>query len=247
MLPSLYACSIEERPSQISIIYDKEKEPVFIQWDVKEGVLPDLLMVANIYVANVTPHWGPVLALQNAQSVISMAPGFQKLLSSIDHVSCTNTVFVFMYGEEYVSMSMKEYPVAHDFYLPLHPELPISPQRQILPLNVVKRQVAFYLVNATANFKAIRVCLPGMRIVNVICPPPSVADPLKFKYYLLYVNMLKEVTSQLGIENLMPPRETVNQDGLLRSEYVADLVHGNTLYGVKVIEQINDFLGRGAQ
>ena len=246
MIPVLDACSIDERREQISIIYDKEKEPAFLEWNTKEGILPDRLKVANIYVGNFVPHWGAVLALQTAPAIINIAPGFQNLLKTIDSVGGKSILFVFMHGEEYVSMSGKEDSVPHDFYMPWHPELPVSPERQVIPLDVIKRQVAFYLTKAVANFNAIRSCLVGMRVVNVVCPPPASINATNLKYYLLYVKMLNEAIRPLGIESLMPPPETVTPEELLKPEYVGDLVHGNTLYGSRVIAQMNELLQEGA-
>jgi hypothetical protein len=213
--------------------------------DIKSGVLPDRVKVANIYIANTAPYWGPVLAAQTGPTTIGIAPGFVKLLSSIDPENGKSVVFTFMHGEEYVSMSTKEYAEPHDFYMPSRPDLPISPQRQVIPLAVIEKQVAFYLTKTVANFKAMRSYHPGLRIVNVVCPPPSNEDRMRLKYYLLYVQMLNDALLPLQVESLLPPPETVSQEGLLRPEFVGDLVHGNTWYGSKVVAQMKELLPLG--
>ena len=258
--PVLDACSAENGQS----IYS-EQEPAFIDWRTKPGTFAVPVKAANIYVGQYSPHWGPTLAVQTEPTVIRIAPGFQSLLASIDRGDAGNVVFVFMKGEEYYHMAGAD-SVPHDFYLPWHPELGISPQLQVVPLEIVQREVAYYLTDAIAAFNAIYSLLPGTRIVNVICPPPTdlesyakvIYDPSKLpgqalkysvrlKYYLLYRKMLQEAVALRGIESLLPPAETVRPDGPLRPEFVGDGFHGNLLYGSHVCAQMNELLTTGAR
>lgn len=241
-------------------------EPSFVDWATKTDVLPQSVKTASIYIRQIGPHWGMVPAVRLEPTVVGMAPGFRKLLESIDQQDGQSTLFTFMYGEEHIYMGRRQHEARHDFEIPWRPDLPIRPHRQVIPLDVIERGVAHYLAKAIANFMAIRACCPTLRVVNVVCPPPArtgiTGDPediaveddpvaardhdaVRLKYYLLYAKALMEAAQPLGIESVMPPPETIGADGLLLPEYARDGVHGNALYGRLVAAQMNELLPAG--
>lgn len=240
-------------------------EPSFIDWDVKPDILPDRVKAASIYTAHTGPYWGTVLARQMGPSVVGMAPGFRKLLESIDGDHARTTLFVFMYGHEHLHMWQREHHAPHDFYLPWRPDLPLLPHRQVVPLDVIEREVEQYLEMAKANFMAIRATCPALRVISVVCPPPPGVDvkaeappegqgraalddaPTRFKYYLLYAKALSKAVQALGIESMMPAPDTLDADGFLMEEYGLDTLHGNEKYGSRVAAQMNEILQAGAQ
>jgi hypothetical protein len=241
------------------------EEPAFTDWDIKPEILPDRVKATSIYIRQTGPHWGMVPAVEIQPSIVGMVSGFRKLLESIDGTDARTTLFVFMYGEEHVHMSRRQHDVPYDFYLPWRPDLPVLPHRQVVPLDVVEKEVAHYLAKAKANFMAIRACWPGLRVVNVVCPPPPAVDvevevgpedlassvpnnyPARLKYYLLYTKTLNEAVLPLGIESLMPPPDTLDTEGFLLAQYAHDGVHGNAGYGNRVLAQINEVFQAGAR
>jgi hypothetical protein len=251
--PVLDACSINGIDEQLSKIAN-DKAPEFADWNMKPGLLPAPVKAASIYIRQIGAHWGLVPAQLTGPQVIGVVPGFQSFLESIDSTGHGTVLIAFMYGEEYIQMSKRPYNAPHDFQVPWRPDLVLAPQRQIIPLEIVERQVALHLTKSIANFEAIRCFHPHLRIINAICPPPGECgdggEPgqrfQSLKYYLLYVNALQAAAARRGIETLLPPAETLTSDGLLRAEYMDDGVHGNKLYGGQVVAQINDLLLQGA-
>lgn len=253
MRPVLDACSVNGMDEQLSKIAN-ENAPQFADWEIQPGALPGPVKAASIYIRQIAPHWGAVPAQMTAPEVVGLVPGFQRFLESIDSRDPGHTLFVFMYGEEYLHMANGPYDVPHDFLLPWRADLALAPRRQVLPLEVVEKQVAWHLGRAIANFEAIRCFHPRLRIVNVICPPPdecgAASDPgrhaQRLKYYLLYVKALRAATERRGIETLLPPAAALGADGSLLAAYVDDGVHGNKAYGARVVAQMRDLLLQGA-
>jgi hypothetical protein len=250
--PVIDACSLNGIDEQLSNIVN-ESAPEFVNWDIPEDMLPCQVKVANIYIRQTALHWGQTPAQLLSPSVIGMVPGFQKLLQSVESTTLGNILFAFMYGEEYVQMGTRAFNTQHDFELPWRRDLAIAPHRQVIPLEIIEKQVTLHLVKSIANFYAIRSLHPHLRIVNVICPPPSYAGnkvggnrhSVHFKYYLLYVKLLQAALAPIGIESLLPPSEALTVDGLLASDYVGDDVHGNKRYGEQVLAQIKDMVFQG--
>jgi hypothetical protein len=263
--PVLDAVSANGLSEQLDKIRGSE-EPSFVEWATKTGILPDQVKTASIYIRQIAPHWGSVPAVQIEPTVVGMVPGFRTLLESIDQDDERNALVMFMYGEEHIYMGRRQHDARHDFYIPWRPDLPVRPHRQVIPLDVIGREVSHYLVKAIANFMAIRAVCPTLKVINVVCPPPSRTgatddpddvvqeddpalardhDSVRVKYYLLYAKALMEALLPLGVESLMPPMDTVGADGLLRPEYAHDGVHGNALYGSRVAAQISDVLLAG--
>ena len=246
VIPVLDACSANGCAEQWPKL-ENERAPEFVEWRIRPGAMPSQLSVAYIYIKQIAPHWGVVPARMLEPTVLGIAPGFQSLLNSINATLSDSILFTFMYGQEYVNMAQRTYNTPHDFQLPWRHDLIISPERQVLPYEIIQRQTAFHLLDSIANFKAIRITHPNLRIFNVICPPPGQADNfdnsgrqlLLLKYYLLYVKEISSFTKSIGIQTLVPPAESLTQDGYLKKEYIKDGVHGNNNYAELQVKQIS--------
>jgi hypothetical protein len=246
MAPVLQACSAEDALAQKQSIQDNA-EPVFIDWQTNT---PEnntrTIKAANIHISRFSPYWGPVLSKLANPARIEIAPGFQKLLASIDTHSPNNILFVFMRGEEHFHLGLKDHQVPFDFYLPWRPELQITKHKQVIPLHVIEKQVRAATQQSIVDFYAIKILCPHLRIINVVCPPPvpqlnEQNVSTRVKYYDLYVKILSESIASQGIESLPPPPSTITPEGLLDKQYHAsgaDRIHGNQLYGSKVWAQI---------
>lgn len=246
--PVLDACSANGIAEQLPELMS-ERAPAFMDWDAKPGVLPQKIKAASIYIRQIAPHWGMVLAKMTDPGVVGVAPGYQNLLASID-TAPESTLFVFMNGEEYHHMSIRSYNVPYDFEVPWRTDLAFTPGRQVVPLEIVEKSANYFLQGAIANFYALRTFLPGLRIVNVICPPPSDAGEMdvpathfvRLKNYLVYAKILREATERAGIKTLSPPAEALTEEGLLQKRYMEDPVHGNRSYGELVVAQMRNLL-----
>ena len=259
IMPVLCACSTDPEKAWSAfgeIIRDKA--PHFFEWPTAEDILPCAVKVASIYIAHVAPYWGPTLAMESDDSGLGCSPQFGELLKSIPQADSADSLFVFMHGEEFIHICRRAYSDAYDFYLPERPDLSIRAGRQIIPLEVIQRQMREYLSKAIATFKVIRAFKPEFRIINVICPPPvdgevlenshasfggsRVDEDLRLKHYLVYQAMLQEATAALRIQSLPPPKEALTSKGLLSADYTADPVHGNAKYGAQVLRQMRQLL-----
>lgn len=260
ILPVLDACGVGGLKAQLGRISNDEV-PGFVEWELLPDTLPSPLMVANIYVRQVAAHWGTTLAVQTSPTVVGMAPGFQKLLGSMTPADGQNTLFTFIHGEEHIHLALRERPDPFDFDLPERPDLVMLPGRQVLPLPIIEQHVAHQLEKTRAILMAIRATQPELRVVNVVCPPtirterwdpgPGVANPekldmtplsVRLKVYLVYQRLLRQAAADCGIECLLPPPETVSEQGYLRDEFAGDSVHGNKAYGELVVRQMNALL-----
>jgi hypothetical protein len=247
--PVLDACSVNDIDEQIGKIMH-DGAPVFVDWDSKPDALPGSIKAASIYIRQIAPHWGPTLAQLTAPGIVGVVPGYQELLASIDTTVPDNVLFVFMHGEEYHHMCIRPSNAPYDFEIPWRTDLPITPGRQIVPFGIVERSALHFLQGAIANFYALRTFLPNLRIVNVICPPPSDAGDIgssathfvRLKNYLVYAKCLREATEKAGIETLLPPVEALSEPGLLDKAYAGDFVHGNKRYGELVLAQMRNLL-----
>jgi hypothetical protein len=251
--PVLDACGVGGFDAQKAAIMN-ERPPEFVDWDTVPGLLPAPVKVANIHIGQFGLHWGPVLAQMTAPGVVGVVPGFQEFLASIDRSVPGNVLFAFLHGEEYHHMSVREYNAPYDFDLPARPDLGFAPGRQPVPLALVEKQADYFLQRAIATFSALRIFLPDMRIVNVICPPPSTPGEelggpphhfVRLKNYLVYAQALQAATARIGVETLLPPAAALTHEGLLQGRYAEDPVHGNKDYGLMVIEQMKDLIMQG--
>lgn len=260
MLPVLDACGAGGLQAQLGRL-SNDAPPAFIDWTLKPDMLDAPLQVANLYVRQVAPHWGATLAQQTAPDVVAMAPGFQALLAGIDPDQGRNTLVTFLNGEEPIHLSLRERPDPFDFCLPERPDLVPLPGRQVLPLDIIEKHVARRIEPVRATMMAIRATQPQLRVINVVCPPTIRStrwDPgpgsrssdtlemtplsVRLKIHLVYARLLRQAATDYRIESLLPPPETVGEQGYLRDEYAGDSVHGNQRYGEHVLRQMNALL-----
>jgi hypothetical protein len=259
VLPVLKACSAGGLEQQIGRIHN-DLPPAFVDWDLTPGALPEQLRVANLYIRQIAPQWGATLAVQSATTVVGLVPGFQELLSSITNDPGQHTLFAFIHGEEHIHLSLRDREDPLDFCWPERPDLVVLPKRQVIPLEIIDKQVKAQLTKTSGILMAIRATHPELRIINVVCPPTirsfafdsgngvaetdMVLAPLsvRLKYYLAYQRQLCQTAVSFGIENLLPPQECVSADGYLMDEFAGDSVHGNARYGHAVLQQMNALL-----
>jgi hypothetical protein len=243
--PVLDGCSSNGIDEQLPKIVN-DGEPRFVDWDIKPGSLPGKVKAASIYIQQHVLHWGYNLAEFTGPGVVGISAGYRKLLDAVDKTDPRPILFTCMHGEEYHHMCIHPYNAPPDFELSWRPDLPIVPDRQIVPFDTVERSAQFFLKKARANFYSIRTFYPHFRIINLICPPPSDAGEVdmpathyvRLKNYLVYTKVLRDMTDRTGIESIAPPEETLTELGTLKKEYAGDMVHGNRRYGELVVAQM---------
>ncbi len=112
-----------------------------------------------------------------------------------------------------------------------------------------------------ASLEALRKATSA-RVVHIIPPPPKsdnafigqnhesrfaqdlqvrgVSSPaLRLKFWNLQTRVLEDICSVIGVEVMLPPTRTVDEEGFLRPEFYArDATHANWLYGERVLREI---------
>src|SRR4029077_12250269 len=113
---------------------------------------------------------------------------------------------------------------------------------------------------AVVPLKVLRQSMPAARIIH-IAPPPPVEDPtklaytesvaerlspdslsrpaLRMKWHVAYVQTLRRLLWQNGIQVLEAPREAISEAGFLRDEYADSITHANASYGRLMADQIS--------
>lgn len=219
-------------------------EPKFIEFKTNDG---NSINASSIYIGHYSKFWGEHLAKLKNDTELEINYGFVKLINSLINKEKDNKLFVFMTGQEHYHLGIQKYGPDYDFNLPWRPDLSVDSGIQIIPFDIISKQINEHLASCFANLLAIRKLVPEINIYNIVCPPP--VHPSKFdrkiyryKYYLIYQNLINEFSKTLNMNVMFPPLETLNELGMLKQEYGDDEVHGNLNYGRKVISQIKEIL-----
>lgn len=254
--PILNACAA---PGPLSMPkFSRDEPPAFRECLLQEGMLPDRLKVASIYMGHIAPFWGAKLAAVTPQGVLGVAPGFQALLEVAETDPECRHLFVAMRGEEYYQVALGGVAEPFDFILPARPELAIVPGHAVLSLEVVQHQLAQRLAQTYMALAAIRKLCPRLHVIHITPPPPAssedvaawalahghgdvshkVPTTVRLKLWLLYTRLLASFAASIGVECLPVPAQAVHGLGTLRPEYMGDFIHGNARYGVLVCNQM---------
>ena len=144
--------------------------------------------------------------------------------------------------------------------------LPRVPDAEIVPFNLIKQfahdnLIAFFELNKHLN------SLTGVPVYHIL-PPPPVANQdrmfataiaheplrqkiilsgpphpvLRYKLWLLWTIVARDVADAAGVHVIMPPPAACNGQGFLLDHYSADFVHANARYGALVWQQIKHVL-----
>lgn len=165
-----------------------------------------------------------------------------------------------LYGNEHSVFSVFEHEVPFDFALEgLGVEEEADGGRQIVPKEVVRRELAARLAPLIGSCLALRRLFPDVPMSHVMSPPP-VADSdlirqrpealavvieardvapgaLRLKTYRLAEEILSEALEGSGVRVLSAPTAAL-QDGYLAEECWMASVHANASYGALVLDQL---------
>jgi hypothetical protein len=263
LMAILDACAASGPPSAVPT-FGQGQAPVFRECPLRDGVLPDRLMVASIHVSHIAPFWGPALVEMLPQGQLGIAAGFQALLASAQDDAKGQTLFVSLRGEEYFNLGLAGVEDPFDFVLPQRPDLAPVPGRALIPLEVVQEQLDRQLARTLLTLTAIRKLCPRLQVVRIPSPPPArsedvaawaatrdkperahkVPTSVRLKLWLLYDRQLAQCATGLGIDSLPVPEQAVHRLGTLGAEYLQDGIHGNARYGALVCAQMAQVVSR---
>ncbi|MFP5255293.1 MAG: hypothetical protein ACLGI8_05515 [Acidimicrobiia bacterium] len=175
----------------------------------------------------------------------------------VDHVvSC-------LYGNEHSVFSLTEHEVPFDLVVdrssgPVVRGVP--GERQILPVEVVRRELARLARPTAFTCEVLRQRFPEARVSHLAPPPPlasaelitaepelfrEVIDrfglapgPLRRAVHELYLDELAALLCSIGVALVAPPPSATDADGYLVEELRAGATHANAAYGSLVLDQV---------
>lgn len=240
----------------------------FFDIDVKPGTLAGDTLKA--FIASPATGWGSVAELRtlpDGQRQVAAVDGFVDLLLSLEGEQEQGMLFSFVHGNEHSMLSLVQHPQPYDFYLPQRPDLELAPDRQPIPYEIVRQQMARALNPTIGCLAMTRMKLPRMRLVHVMPPPPIESEAqimhapevfreqltqfgitplsIRLKYHLLATDVLRSEVSPFGVTVLECPLQAVAASGAIKNEYAFGATHANEAYGALVFQQMQDLANGG--
>jgi hypothetical protein len=172
-----------------------------------------------------------------------------------------NPVHSFIGGTRYLSLGlgMLEHPRPYDFVLRSHPDLPIEPATELIPLEAMRRVLEDGIGIHLRLFEGIAKVAKGP-VYHYEPPPPPRAPSvavktgkgrqpaaddavagqpwLRFKLWRLHSEIVKNHAEGCGAVFVDCPEAAFDGDGFLRPDLILNATHANAAYGALVLEQI---------
>jgi hypothetical protein len=163
-------------------------------------------------------------------------------------------------GNVHNAFGLIRHPRPWDFLLSGESGLPLDPEAEPLSETLVRGALEAGLDRDRIRLHEIRRIAGDF--VQLESPPPvadsayvaeqadayfkdraiarlGVASPaLRYKIWRLHSRIVADVCAGLGVRFLPVPRETQDEQGFLRREYVGDATHGNQAYGEALIRAL---------
>lgn len=184
----------------------------------------------------------------------------EQFLAMVSDLDAEEVVVSMIGGNQHSVFSLIQHPVPFDFFTP---DGRVADQSlQVVPYRAFEAVFTKGLTKGDGkSLQALRNATSA-RVVHVIPPPPKadnafieqfheshfaqdlpklgVSKPeLRLKFWKLQTRILEQICSDLDIEVMMPPANTVDEHGYLRPEYYAqDATHGNWRYGERVLQEL---------
>jgi hypothetical protein len=168
-------------------------------------------------------------------------------------------IFTAVGGNAYFEIGLVNDPRPFDFVLRDAPDLPLTPDVDIIPGELVEASLRSKMSNALTVLKLLRE-QTDRPMYQISAPPPipsnhylatrevfaerirkhGISSPmLRYKVWCLQCLLFKEVCATVNIRFLTAPQEAIDPKGFLRQEgWGADGVHANEWYGGLVLRQI---------
>lgn len=168
-------------------------------------------------------------------------------------------VFSCIGGNAHNALGMVRNPRPFDFVLASEPDLPIEEGAEVIPFAVMEAVMRGRMVERLKLMLLVKAAAGGpMR--HLESPPPladsqfivdnmpaqmvrhrergSSSPVLRYKLWRLQSAIIAGVCADNDIPFIPAPREAMTTDGLLRTDYAADISHGNVAYGMLVLDQM---------
>lgn len=188
---------------------------------------------------------------------VTVSPAYAEVLLELADGGIDEVVSC-LYGNEHSVFSLFEHEVPFDFVFD-GVDVEAGGRRQIVPAEVVRRELGDRLAPLVRSCQALRNLFPGVPIRHVM-PPPPVADgglirarpealaavieargvapaPLRLKVYRMAEEILVERLAGAGVGMVLAPAAALD-DGYLAEAFWMASVHATTAYGGLVLDQL---------
>ena len=181
----------------------------------------------------------------------------------VDSIAATITrtgpdaVAVNVDGSQHFTLGATNHPRRFDFVLPDREDLPLEPQAEVVPYDLMRRVFMHEQRNVLQLLAAVRAAA-RMPVFYFSVPPvvarfieahmPNTWDTmqkigspgpaLRFKLWALYMDVVRTLCAEMDVTFLPPPAKTVDRDGYLIKALDGDGLHGNARYGAAVLKQL---------
>jgi hypothetical protein len=202
-----------------------------------------------------------LLKEKNGRSIGDMR--FEDFLDKAAKLGREDVVLSMIGGNQHAVFSTVQHPQPFDFFAPGQAASAGELAGEIVPYRALEHAFVNGLERGDAqSLTALRKATVA-RVVHIIPPPPKhdnahiqqyheshfandglasrgVSPPeLRLKFWNLQTRVLESLCSALGIEVMMPPARTVDENGFLRREYYAqDATHANWRYGERLLREV---------
>ncbi len=172
-------------------------------------------------------------------------------------------------GNDHTVFGLLNHPRPFDFTLASEPDLPLSPDAEILPARLVRATLRARMGISVQLLTALRARVPGA-LIHLEPPPPVPsaahirAHPgvfagkmaelgvspatLRYKLWRLHSAILADLFRDLGVTLLPVPADTQDADGmLLQDGWNPDPTHANAWYGARVLRDLAAHLARNQE
>ena len=208
----------------------------------------------------------PILAYRllkekNGRSIGDMR--FEDFLEKAGKLGREDIVLSMIGGNQHAVFSTVQHPKPFDFFAPGQAAPSAEFAGEIVPYRALEHAFAKGLERGDGQSLAALRKATVARVVHIISPPPKednahirqyheshfandglasrgVSRPeLRLKFWKLQTRVLESLCSALGIEVMMPPARTIDENGFLRREYYAqDATHANWRYGERLLREV---------
>ncbi|HXO03855.1 MAG TPA: hypothetical protein VN900_17455 [Stellaceae bacterium] len=188
--------------------------------------------------------------------------------AAADAVKRNSSALVVMsfWSNQHFFLSISNDPRRFDFVLPHDDDLPIDPEAELVPFDLMKKMMSHIFKETLGLVDFLQQFYAGPAVVTAAPPPvddvvsivngtssPELdekvrqlgyAPPaLRYRFWKLCEIIANEYLSQRQVPLLPPPARTVRPDGFRVREYWGgDSIHGNLDYGELVLQQIDALL-----
>jgi hypothetical protein len=167
-------------------------------------------------------------------------------------------VFLALGGNHHNAFGLLSHPRPFDFVIEEAPELPLDPEREVVPSALVREALEQRVWPVIGRLRAVRAAARA-DVTQFESPPPIPSEPhvrkylppgqrptpawIRYKLWRVESAFMRAACRELGVRYVEAPTEAQDGDGFLAEHaWGDDPTHGNAWYGGCVLRQVNAIL-----